>query len=202
VIITKLKQQVKNPERANVFVDGKYSFSLSFDELISQKVKQGDELDQAKLKKLQKISSDGKLRARALAWLMNRPHSTRELKDYLIRKKAEPELIEKFTKDFTGRGYLNDNKYAMWLVELRGRSGKSNRALRAELYKKGIGREVTSEVLDNTVDEAERLKIMIAKKQKLTRYKNDELKLTKYLTSQGFSYSSVKQALGSGGSLD
>ncbi len=200
--ITQLKQQVKNPERVSVFLDGKYSFSLSLDELISERVKQGNEIDEARLKKLQKISSDGKLRARSLAWLMNRPHSTREFKDYLIRKKAEPELIEKLTKDFTDRGYLNDHKYAMWLVELRGRSGKSNRALRSELYKKGIGREVTSEALGNATDETERLKIMIAKKQRLTRYKNNELKLIKYLTSQGFSYSSVKQALGSGGPLD
>ncbi|PJE65070.1 hypothetical protein COU91_03605 [Candidatus Saccharibacteria bacterium CG10_big_fil_rev_8_21_14_0_10_47_8] len=202
MVITALKKQVKNLERVSVFVDGRYSFSLSLNELITERIRQGDEIGQARLKKLQKISSDGKLKARALVWLINRPHSTREFKDYLIRKKADPELIEKFVRDFTDRGYLNDRQYAAWLVELRGRGGRSDRALRAELYKKGIGREVIGEVMEGTQDEMERLKIMIAKKQKLSRYKSDELKLAKYLTSQGFSYSLVKQALGSDDFLD
>lgn len=196
--ITALKQQIKNPERASIFVDGKYSFSLSLDELIDQRVKQGDEIDQARLKKLQKVSSDGKLKARALAWLLNRPHSTREFRDYLTRKKADTDLIDKLAKDFSSKGYLNDQKYALWLVELRGRSGKSNRALKSELFKKGIGREVVEEVLAGSSDETERLKIIITKKQKISRYKNDELKLAKYLASQGFSYSLVKQVLKSG----
>lgn len=202
MVITALKKQVKNPERVSVFVDGNYSFSLNLDELISERIKQGDALDQAKLKKLQKISSDGKLKARALTWLINRPHSTREFRDYLVRKKAEPELVEKLTKDFTGRGYLNDPKYAVWLVELRGRGGKSDRALKSELYGKGISREVVGEVLDGAISETDRLKIMMVKKRKLTRYKNDELKFIKYLTSQGFSYSLVKRALDSCDSLD
>jgi hypothetical protein len=33
--ITAIKQQVKNPERVSIFVDGKYEFSLSLDELAS-----------------------------------------------------------------------------------------------------------------------------------------------------------------------
>jgi hypothetical protein len=31
--ITAIKQQVKNPERVSVFIDEKYEFSLSLDEL-------------------------------------------------------------------------------------------------------------------------------------------------------------------------
>ena len=32
--ITAIKAQVKNPERVSIFVDDKYSFSLSLDELV------------------------------------------------------------------------------------------------------------------------------------------------------------------------
>lgn len=71
--ITALKQQVKNPERVSVFVDEKYEFSLSLDEVVKHKIKNGDELDKADVKKFKKISEDGKLRARALEWLLNRP---------------------------------------------------------------------------------------------------------------------------------
>src|SRR3989338_4732093 len=105
--ITTIKQQLKNPERVSIFVDEKYSFSLSLDELITHKLKKDQELSQADVKRLKKISTDGKLRIRALEWLMIRPHSTRELRDYLRRKKAEPELTDRLVEEFTAKKYLN-----------------------------------------------------------------------------------------------
>ncbi len=194
--ITAIKQQVKNPERVSIFVDGKYEFSLSLDELVKYKLKNNDELDQADVKKFKKISADGKLRARALEWLLNRPHSEREFRDYLYRKKVEPEQIDSLVAEFTDKAYLNNAKFAAWFTELQARRGKSDRAIRAELFKKGIDRELVDEILEaGAGNETERLKAMIDKKQKLSRYKNDSQKLTQYLVGQGFSWSDVKQAL-------
>lgn len=196
MVITAIKQQLKNPERVSVLVDEKYSFSLSLDELVAQKLKKGMELDEVSLKKLKKLSADGKLRARALNWLLIRPHSTRELQDYLRHKKTEPELVNKLVRQFTSKKYLDDGAYGRWLVELRSRAGKSNRAIRTELFKKGLGREAVEEVMEEAGDaEADRLKALVAKKQKLSRYANDPQKLTKYLTSQGFDYQLVKGIL-------
>src|ERR1700709_459622 len=96
--ITSIKQQVKNPERASLFVDGKYSFSLSLNELVAEKLKINQEIDEAELKRLKKLSEDGKLKNRAMEWVMNRPRSIRELRDYLYRKKAEPEQITGITE--------------------------------------------------------------------------------------------------------
>jgi hypothetical protein len=99
--ITSIKQQVKNAERVSVFVDGKYTFSLSLDELLAHKLKTNDELGAHDVKKFKKISADGKLRARALEWLMSRPRSEREFRDYLYRKKAETEQIENLVNEFS-----------------------------------------------------------------------------------------------------
>lgn len=193
--ITSLKQQVKNTERVSVFVEDKYAFSLSLDEVVKYKVKNGYELSAAELKKFKKISEDGKLAARAMEWVLNRPHSIREFKDYMYRKKAEPELTQRLIEDFSAKNYLDDEAYAHWLIELRSRAGKSNRAIRSELFAKGVEREVADMVLEEASDETPRLKELIAKKSKLGRYKTDPLKLAKYLTSQGFSYDLVKKEL-------
>jgi len=193
--ITAIKQQVKNLERVSIFVDGKYSFSLSLDELVTHKIKNDDELSEADVKRFKKISTDGKLKARALEWVINRPHSVREFSDYLRRKKAEPELIEKLTREFTDKKYLDEVAFADWLVELRSRAGRSNRALRSELFKKGIAHEIIDSVLEKANDEEERLKALIVKKRKLSRYKNNPEKLAQYLTSQGFGYGLVKESL-------
>lgn len=194
--ITAIKQQVKNPERVSVFVDGKYEFSLSLDELVKYKLKNNLELDKADVKRFKKISADGKLRARALEWLLNRPHSEREFRDYLYKKKVEPEQIENLVGEMTEKGYLDNSKFAAWFTELQSRRGKSDRAIRAQLFKKGIGREMADEATtENAGDELDRLKAMIQKKRKLSRYQNDPQKLAKYLTSQGFSWQLVKQEL-------
>ena len=87
MVITDLKVQVKNPNRASVFVDRKYSFSLTIEQLADSKLKSGQELSEADLKRLKKLSEDGKLKYKVLEWLMVRPHSERELRDYLFRKK-------------------------------------------------------------------------------------------------------------------
>ena len=194
--ITGLKQQIKNPERVSIFVDEKYSFSLSLDELLAQKLKKDQDLTRADFKRLKKISDDGKLRARALEWLLNRPHSIREFRDYLYRKKADPELSAALVQEFLGRNYLNEQKFAEWLIELHQRRTKSNRAIRAELFKKGLGRELIDELMQDDGDnEEQRLKELVTKKRKSSRYKNDPQKLAKYLVAQGFNWPDVKQAL-------
>lgn len=194
--ITSIRQQVKNPERVSIFVEEKYGFSLSLDELIKHKLKKDDELTVGDVKKFKKISADSKLRGRALEWLMNRPHSEREFRDYLYRKKAEPEQIDSLVREFTEKGYLDNTKFAIWFSELQARRNKSNRQISAELFKKGIGREVLAEVLEQGGEqETQRLKLLIEKKSKLSRYKDNPQKLMQYLVGQGFSWQDVKQAL-------
>ncbi len=194
--ITSIKQQIKNPERVSIFIDGKYEFSLSLDQLAQVKIKIDDELTEAHLKKFQKLSADGKLRALALEWLLNRPHSKREFKDYLYRKKADPALSESLTTEFTKKKYLNDEVYAKWLVDLRSRKSKSDRAIRAELLAKGVDPQIISKVLEEAPQsEQNRLESLYEKKKNMSRYKNDPQKLTRYLVAQGFSYSSVKKMI-------
>ena len=194
--ISAIKQQIKDPERVSVFVDGQYSFSLGLDQLVKYKLKKDDQLSENDVKKFKKISADGKLRARALEWLLNRPHSTREFKDYLYKKQADPVLTESLIKEFTKKGYLDDAKFAAWFIELKQRKNKSRRAVRAELLKKGISGEVLEAAVEaQPTDEDAALREIIAKKQKTSRYKDDPVKLAKYLVGQGFSYDLVKKQL-------
>lgn len=196
--ITNIKQQVKNPDRVSIFIDGKYSFSLSLGELVEQKLKLSQELEQKDLKKLKQISDDGKLKARALEWVMTRPRSLREFRDYLRRKKAEPEFVDRLETDFLSRGYLDERRFADWLSDVRRRRGKSDRTIRSELASKGINREIADEVMtgyDEGESEQDRLKKLVDKKQHLPRYKADQQKLMQYLARQGFAYDDIKRAL-------
>lgn len=192
--ITALKEQVKNLDRVNVFVDSKYSFSLTITEVIDYKVRIGNELDEAELLALKKVSSDGKVRMRAYEWLMGRPHSTREFKDYLRRKKVEPDLVEKLVEEFTTKKVLNDQHFAEWFSERAGRKNKSHRMTQNELRSKGIDASTIQSLVRRDDNDADALRALIAKLANRPRYA-DPVRLIRYLQGKGFSYSDIKESL-------
>ena len=193
--ITAIKAQVRSESRVSVFLDDKYSFSLTLDQLLDEKIKKGDEVDEPRLKNLKRLSDEGKLKQRTLEWVMGRPHSTREFRDYLYRKKAEKDLIEAWVIEFTDKKFLNDEAFARWFAENRLRKNKSSRAIYAELMSKGIESSIIKTVvgeLETGDDEA--LAALVTKLQTRPRYK-DEQKLKQHLVSKGFRYDDIKRAL-------
>lgn len=198
--ITNFKEQVKNKDRVSIFVDGKYSFSLTIDELLTEKLKAGQEIDEQELTRLKKLSDDGKLKMRMLEWLTMRPHSERELRDYLYRKKVEKEQMAEMIYWAQTRGFQNDESFARWFAEGRLRKNKSWRSVQAELRSKGISlvtiQSIATELGSTQQSDLEALKKLIDKLSTKPRYQ-DPKKLISYLLSKGFSYEDVKSLLNS-----
>lgn len=190
--ITAIKAQVKSKDRVSVFVDGKYSFSLNLDELVKHNIKKDLVLDDADLKKLIKISEDGKTKQRALEWVLRRPHSVKEFTDYAYRKKIEEDLRAEIIEYFIERGYLDDEKFALWFAENRRNKNKSNREISSELAAKGIKRSIIDIALNNLDGEREALQKLYDKNKHKTKYQ-DEQKFRQYLYSKGFSYELIKE---------
>jgi len=205
--ITALKIQVRDKNRVNVFVDGAYSFSLDITQVASLGIKTGKEYTEAELAELENESQFGKLYTRALEYVLTRPRSQKEMRDYLYRKTRDTrtktgdikkgvsvELTQRVFDRLCEKGYLNDETFARFWVENRNvRKGSSMRKLQAELVAKGVSREVADAVLGQSErsDSAEIQKI-IAKKAK--RYASEQ-QLVAYLARQGFSYDDIRQAL-------
>lgn len=192
LVITDLKQGVKNPNRVNVSVDGKFSFSLDIAQVVDLGVKVGLALSAEKLEELKRASEFGKLYQRALEWALVRPRSEKEVRDYLYKKVFERKLDKSYIDLIVARlkekKYLDDTVFAKYYVENRFvKKGISRRRLSLELVKKGVAKEIIAEVLGGRNDEEE-IKKMIAKKR--ARY--DDEKLINYLCRQGFSFELVR----------
>lgn len=210
--ITALTSQVRNPDRVNVSIDGKYRFSLDITQVTDLGVRVGREIDESEFAVLEAESQFGKLYARALEYSLNRPRSVREMRDYLYRKTLStkykskktgeikerdgyaPSLTERVLSRLVDKGYVDDEKFAIWWVENRNQAkGSSLRKLRSELAAKGVPAPIVEAALEQSErsDSEELLKI-IAKKRR--RYPDDQ-RLIEYLVRQGFSYDDVKSAL-------
>lgn len=190
-------------------------------QLINAGIQVNKEYTQEELSELVNESQFGKAYERALNYVMIRPRSVKEIKDYLTRtflypkpkmffnkqgerivkkqevdKSAVQRIIEKVLERLEEKGYSDDEKFAQAWVRSRQLTKKSSkRKLQQELQVKGVHSDIIATVLDDdSIDEAENLKKLIEKKQKQSRYQ-EKTKLTQYLVHQGFSYSDVKEAL-------
>lgn len=209
--ITSISAQTRNPDRVNISVDGKYRFSLDIFQVADLGIKVGKDYSEEELAELESESQFGKLYARALEYTMMRPHSAREVRDYLYRKTRETkyksrtgeikeragvsqELADRVYQRLLGKGYIDDEKFARFWVENRNqRKGTSRRKLQAELAAKGVDRAIIDKQLENTDrNDQDELKKIVAKKQ--SRYP-DRQKFVAYLARQGFSYDDITSAL-------
>lgn len=102
--ITGISQAAKNPNRVNVSVDGKFRFSLDIFQVGELDVKVGAELSETELAEIETESQFGKLYARALEYCLMRPHSKREVKDYLWRKTRPRKILQHKTANKSARG--------------------------------------------------------------------------------------------------
>jgi regulatory protein len=195
--ITAIKAQIKNTERVSVYLDGKYSFSLTQSQLLELKLHSGMELSEQEIEDLQKASDYGKLLERVMNYVMIRPRSIREVRDYLWRKKADPEVGERIIQKLESRGYLGDAAFAQsWVRARQLTKPVSKRRLMAELTQKGVTSELIEQALhgEEEYDELAALRQIITKKRKQARYQ-DEQKLMQYLARQGFGYDVIKNTL-------
>ena len=93
-----------------------------------------------------------RLRDKALNLLSYRAHSRRELHDKLLRKGAEEDETEEVLDWLTDQGFLNDWDYAGMIVRKYRRKGYERWRIRAELFKRGIEREIREDVLSDLPD--------------------------------------------------
>lgn len=141
-----------------------------------------------------------------------RPHSAREVSDYLWRKtratkyrskktgevKERPGIPETIAQRVYDRleqkGYIDDQAFANYWVENRNQTkGASRRKLMSELRGKGVASGIIDQAIaQSSRSDSDELAKLIAKKR--ARYPDDQ-KLVAYLARQGFSYDDIASAM-------
>lgn len=217
--ITALKPSAHDQNRVNVFISDRFFCSLTIAQVVDQKLKIGLKLDSAALDTLKEASAFGKLYARALEYVFLRPHSKKEIRDYLVRKTHDRlvrvkdrqsgeyrtvskkgfafSLVQPVLDRLEARGYLDDRQFAkIWIENRQQTKGISLKKLRLELIKKGVNPAIIEEALQQSDrnDLSELRKILTKKRQKYP----DEARLIQFLLRQGFSYSDIVASLSEG----
>lgn len=218
--VTKMTPGVRDHNRVNIFLDGHFAFSLDVTQVIEAGVKMGCHVTAERLEELRRMSEFGKLYQRTLEWVLTRPHSVRETRDYLRRRQIkrrqlnrqraheekrplaeiEDDVMQLVIARLIEKKYLNDQKFAEFYVENRYvRRGISHKRLRMELQQKGVSSDLISAAMTKVQrDEGEEIFKVITKKRK----KYNDFQLVGYLVRQGFNFQQAKDAVETAKSQD
>ncbi len=190
--ISKVSPAVKTAGRYNIYVDGKYSFSLDELQLVQNGLHSGLEISEAQLEQLKSESDFGKNYIRAVDLISRRLRSEREIRDYAFRKQWTKSNTERVIERLKARGYLDDRRFAELFFSSRHQSGRySLKRIRLDLVKKGISSDIIDDLCQANGDSAALLKLI---KKRINKY-DDENKLIAYLARNGFRYDDIKAAL-------
>ena len=127
--VTSLRGAVRDPHRINVFLDGKFSFSLTLTELADSKLHQGQVLTDPEVERLRNLSGLGKLYQQTLEYCFSRPHSKKEIIDYLERKRLRRDISWKRFEEHQLK-IQNDPEYAARVKEIRQHTKEQNQKIR------------------------------------------------------------------------
>jgi regulatory protein len=191
--ITAIQVQKRDPNRANVFLDGEFAFGLALVEAV--KLSTGQYLSQEAIAALQAADEEERAYELALIFLSYRPRSKVEVARRLNRKGFSEPSVEAVLHRLARSGLLDDEAFARYWISNREQFKPRGRyALRYELRAKGIASDIIDTLLDE-VDDGENA--YQAALQRINRWKQLEpeqrrRKLDAYLRRRGFKYETIQ----------
>ena len=208
--ITSVEVQKKNPHRFNIYLDGQFAFGADEDLVVEYRLIKDKVIDQVLLDKLLFEAEVGKLMERMYALFNKRARSEKEIRDYFRIKNYELRIknkelisdlvIEQVIKKLNQKSLLNDEEFAKAWVLSRSKK-KSIQAVKSELYKKGIDKEIIEEAVGfqssaiRQNQTAEELLIKRLPRWQDLPYMDRKKKAFEFLLRRGFEYELVKEVV-------
>lgn len=150
----------------------------------------------------------------AVQYLTRRPHSEKEMREYLEKKARKlsvkrseflltPQLLSQVLNRLKTQKFLNDFEFARWWKGQRNRfRPKSDLIIKMELRQKGVAQEmidlVFAEEDEESVSDSEKARTLVSKRfdkvKDLSRHEQYQ-KLGAYLARRGFSWEVARRAI-------
>lgn len=191
--ITSIEPQVKDKRRCSIFIDGRFYCGMKLEVAIKNRLKVGQSIDKAELDRLQLETEKSEAMDKAMTHLSSSLKTENEMRTFLTKKGYVSAVIDYVIEKLKGYGYLGDNAYCRSYLE--GVSGKSKRAMQAELLKRGIDKSIVEEEFADYSDDEEQIYALLEKYLRgKEKTKENIYKGCRYLISKGYDYDKVKSA--------
>ena len=193
--ITAITPQVKDKERCNIYVDGKFYCGLKLETALRYRLKAGEPIDLAKLDEIQLENEKSQALDKAMTHLSASMKTEKQMRDYLAKKGYVPAVCDHVLEKLRGYGFVDDAEYGRQYARFAAR-GKGARLIALELKQKGVGEEAVEAALSELPPAANAAEAVL---QKYMRHKpptrENFAKAYRHLISRGFGYDEAKEAV-------
>ena len=192
--ITSIEPQVKDKNRCNVYVDGRFYCGIKLEVAIKYHLKAGMHIDKAQLDEIQLETEKSQAVDKALTHLSATMKTERQMRDFLVKHGYTEAVCDHVIERLQYYNFIDD--YAYCRAYINTVHGKGRRAIEADLIKRKASREAIEEVLDE-FEESDDEAFELLKKYMRSKEVNKAnlLKGYKYLISKGFSYDTAQSAI-------
>ena len=192
-IVSALRQT--SPGRVTVTLCGGEEIKTTLNVVTDLRLYAGRELDGEELKELRAASRSALARNRAMELLSRRPMSEKELIDKLIRKGEDEETAADCARWLRENGFLNDESYAAAVARHYAAKGYGPGRVRAELSRRGVGRELWDDTLQAMPENTDKLDRFIAARLTDPEDRDQVRKVSAALYRRGYSWEEIRSAL-------
>ena len=186
------QQERRGGQRCNIYVDGRYAFSLSTEVALQLRV--GEPISEARHTELVMQDQQAKAYDAALHFLGSRPRSEREIRNRLARGEYDPQVADHVVERLRRIQLVDDAAFAAYWVEQRAtHKPRGARLLKQELRQKGVSQDVVTEALpvddeDGAHRAAERKAVSLRAHDERT-FKQ---RLSGFLQRRGYGYETIR----------
>lgn len=202
-VITKIGRQKNNNERYNLYLDEKYAFSVDEAVLIKYQLTKGKVIEDFTIDEMVFDDEVRKAYNKAINFLSYRMRSEHEVKQKLLQSEFGEAVILEAVRKLHEHGFLNDESFTKALVATQKKNSKKGpAAIRQELKKKGIEKDLQEEVLA-AYSEEEQLAIARALTEKIINQNDTKTpsqikqKVQDALQRKGYNFTIISQAIDS-----
>ena len=193
--ITAIIAQEKNKKRVNVYLDGEFYCGMNLFTVLSNRLKAGDEVDEARLAEISFEDNYSAALDLALNYISRSMRTKMQMIVYLKKKGFEGRVIARVIDKLEEYDYINDSVYARKYAAEKSRSS-GKRKIAFELKIKGVEEKISDEVLGEDFSEEEGCYNVAVKylKGKPVDFETRQ-RCYRYLLGKGFSYETARSAL-------
>lgn len=193
MLISAIRQT--SPGRLTVCLDDGSEIRSTLGVVTDLRLYSGRELDEAAIELLQQSSARALARERALELVSRRPMSKKELREKLIRKGEAEDAAEYCADWLEEHGFINDESYAAAVARHYAAKGYGAGRVRSELSRRGVGRELWDEAVDNMPETDGKIDKFISSRLKDPDDRDQVRKISSALYRRGYSWDEIRSAL-------
>ncbi|MBI4187326.1 MAG: RecX family transcriptional regulator [Chloroflexi bacterium] len=196
--ITAIRPGISRNKRVNLFLDGRFAFSLEAEVAAKESLEVGQELDAAQAEALARSDRFHRCFDAAARYLSYRPRGEGELRGRLERRGFDAESVDAVIARLKEQGLVNDAAFAQfWADNRQAFRPRSRRLTGLELRQKGVASDIVDQVAD-TIDDADsayRAALDRARSLSLSDYHSFRRRLGEYLRRRGFDYEVINDTV-------